>query len=93
VKQHIRNAGACAGNPGLTSTHLQALKRKGDSMTRIIVEIEGGLVQAVWSTDQGIDVNVMNRDIPENDEDADEYVQQITQLESDIRNLNMVDIS
>ena len=62
-------------------------------MTRIIVEIEGGLVQAVWSTDQTIAVEIMNRDTPENDEDADEYVQEITQLEAEIRNLNMVDIS
>jgi hypothetical protein len=62
-------------------------------MKRIIVEIEGGLVRAVWSTDQGIDVNVMNRDIPEDDEDIDHYIEEITQLESDIRNLNMADIS
>ena len=62
-------------------------------MTRIIVEIEGGLVRAVWSTDQTIAVEIMNRDLPENDEDADEYVQEIAKLEADIRDLNMADIS
>lgn len=62
-------------------------------MTQIIVEIEGGLVRAVWSTDQTITVEIMNRDLPENDEDADEYVQEITQLEAEIRDLNMADIS
>lgn len=62
-------------------------------MMRIIVELKGGLVQAVWSTDQTIAVEIMNRDTPENDEDADEYVQEITQLEAEIRNLNMMDIS
>jgi hypothetical protein len=66
---------------------------KGEEMTRIIVELKGGLVQAVWSTDQTIAVEIMNRDTPENDEDADEYVQEITQLEAEIRNLNMMDIS
>lgn len=62
-------------------------------MTRIIVEIEGGLVRAVWSTDQTIAVEIMNRDLPENDEDADDYIQEIAKLEADIRNLNMADIS
>jgi cell division protein FtsB len=66
---------------------------KGERMMRIIVELKGGLVQAVWSTDQTIAVEIMNRDTPENDEDADEYVQEITQLEAEIRNLNMMDIS
>lgn len=61
-------------------------------MTRIIVEIEGGLVRAVWSTDQTINVEIMDRDLPENEEDADEYIQEITQLEAEIRDLNMVDI-
>lgn len=61
-------------------------------MTRIIVEIEGGLVRSVWSTDKTINVEVMNRDTPENDENADEYVQEITQLEAEIRDLNMADI-
>jgi len=55
--------------------------------------MEGGLVRAVWSTDQAISVEIMDRDIPENDEDADEYIQEIAKLEADIRNLNMTDIS
>lgn len=62
-------------------------------MTRIIVEIEGGLVRAVWSTDQTINVEIMDRDIPENDEDADEFIQEIARMEADIRSLNMADIS
>jgi hypothetical protein len=62
-------------------------------MTRIIIEIEGGLVRAVWSTDQTISVEIMDRDIPENDEDADEYIQEIAKLEADVRNLNMVNMS
>jgi hypothetical protein len=62
-------------------------------MMRIIVEVEGGLVRAVWSTDQTISVEIMDRDIPENDEDTDEYIQEIAKLEADVRNLNMVDIS
>ncbi len=61
-------------------------------MSTIIIEMEGGLVQAVWSTDKTITVEIMDRDIPENQEDADEHVQEITKLESDIRNLNMADI-
>ena len=62
-------------------------------MARIIVEIEGGLVQAVWSTAKTITAEIMNRDIPENEEDTDEYIQEIAKLEADIRDLNMVDIS
>jgi len=62
-------------------------------VTRIIVEIEGGLVRAVWSTDQTINVEIMDRDIPENDEDADEFIQEIARMEADIRSLNMADIS
>ena len=62
-------------------------------MTRIIVELKGGLVRAVWSTDQTISVEIMHRDIPENDEDVDEYIRQIAKLEADIQNLNMTDIS
>jgi len=62
-------------------------------MTRIIVEIEGGLVRAVWSTDQTINVEIMDRDIPENDEDADEFIQEIARMEADIQSLNMADIS
>ena len=62
-------------------------------MSRIIIEIEGGLVRAVWSTDQTINVAIMDRDIPENDEDAGDYIKEIVKLEADIRNLNMADIS
>jgi hypothetical protein len=62
-------------------------------MSKIIIEMEGGLVQAVWSTDKTITVEIMDRDLPENDDDADEHIQEIEKLEADIRNLNMVDIS
>jgi hypothetical protein len=64
----------------------------GGNMSKIIIELEGGLVRAVWSTDQTISVSIMARDVPENDEDTDEYIQEITQLEAEIRDLNMVDI-
>ena len=62
-------------------------------MNRIIIELEGGLVRAVWSTDQTISVEIMDRDIPENDEDAEEHIREIGALEADIQNLNMADIS
>ena len=62
-------------------------------MTRIIVEIEGGLVQAIWSTDKAIKVEILNRDLPETDEDCDSYIQEIAKQEADIRDLRMVDIS
>ena len=61
-------------------------------MSKIIIELEGGLVRAVWSTDKAISVSIMSRDVPENDEDTDEYIQEITQLEAEIRDLNMADI-
>lgn len=62
-------------------------------MTRIIVEIEGGLVQAIWSTDKTVKAEVMNRDIPENDDDCGSYIQEIAKHETDIRDSGMVDIS
>ena len=62
-------------------------------MSKIIIELEGGLVRAVWSTDKTIKVEIMDRDLPENDEDADEHIREIVKLETDIRDLNMTDIS
>lgn len=62
-------------------------------MSKIIIELEGGLVRAVWSTDKTISVEIVDRDIPENDEDTDQYIQEIEKLEADIRDLHMVDIS
>jgi hypothetical protein len=62
-------------------------------MSKIIIELDGGLVQAVWSTDKAIKVEIMDRDIPENDEDADNYIQEIARLESEIRDQGMADIS
>ena len=62
-------------------------------MNKIIIELEGGLVRAVWSTDQTISVEIMDRDIPENDEGAEEHIREIEELEADIQNLNMADIS
>ena len=46
-------------------------------MSKIIIELEGGLVQAVWSTDKSIEVEIMNKDIPENDEGAEDSIQDI----------------
>lgn len=62
-------------------------------MSKIIIELEGGLVQAVWSTDKSIKVEVMDRDIPENQEDAEDCLQDIKRLEAEIKDLNMTDIS
>ena len=62
-------------------------------MSKIIIELEGGLVGSVWSTDKTISVEIMDRDIPENDEDAEEHIREIEELEADIQNLNMADIS
>ena len=62
-------------------------------MTRIIIELKGGLVQAVWSTDRSIKTEIMDRDLPENDEDSDDYFREIELMEADIRDLKMVDIS
>jgi len=61
-------------------------------MTKIIVELEGGLVQAIWSTDKTVESEVLDRDIPENEEDCDSYIKEIKKLEEDIKNLNMVDV-
>jgi hypothetical protein len=62
-------------------------------MSKIIIELEGGLVQAVWSTDKTIEVEIMDKDIPENDEDAEDYAEEIKRLETEIQDLNMTDIS
>jgi hypothetical protein len=62
-------------------------------MTRIIVEIEGGLVQAIWSTDKTVKAEILDRDIPETDEDCDSLTQEIAKHEADIRDSGMVDIS
>lgn len=62
-------------------------------MTRIIIEIKGGLVRAIWSTNRNIQAEVMDRDIPETDEDCDELIQEITRQETEIKTLQMVDIS
>jgi hypothetical protein len=44
-------------------------------MTRIIVEVEGGLVLAIWSTDKTVKADILDRDLPENDEDCDSLTQ------------------
>jgi hypothetical protein len=62
-------------------------------MTRIIVEIEGGLVLAIWSTDKTVKADILDRDLPENDEDCDSLTQEIAKHEADIKDLGMVDIS
>lgn len=62
-------------------------------MTRIIIELKGGLIQAVWSTDKTIKAEIMDRDLPETDEDGDYYAQENADFEADIRNLKMVNIS
>jgi hypothetical protein len=61
-------------------------------VTRIIVEIEGGLVQAIWSTETDIEAEVLDRDIPENEEDCDCCLQEIARQESAIKSLKMTDV-
>jgi len=61
-------------------------------MNKIIVEIKGGLVRAIWSTDKNIQAEVLDRDLPETDEDCDELIKEITRQEAEIKDLGMVDI-
>ena len=85
-----------AGGEGLSRCRIEGfteqIKGRTD-MTRIIVEIEGGLVQAIWSSDKTVKAEILNRDLPENDEDCDSYIEEIAKHEADIRDLRMVDIS
>lgn len=69
------------------------VRDKDQNETRIIIELKGGLVQAVWSTDGTIKAEIMDRDLPETDEDGNYYTQEIAKQEVGIRNLKMVDIS
>jgi hypothetical protein len=69
------------------------LQERRKFMTRIIIEIEGGLVQAIWSTDKTVKAEILDRDLPETDEDCDSCIREIAKHEADVRNLNMVDIS
>ena len=62
-------------------------------MTRIIVELKGGLVKAIWSTDNTIKAAIMDRDLPETEDDNEYYAYENVELEGHIRNLKMVDIS
>jgi len=62
-------------------------------MTHIIVEIEDGLVSRVWSTDKDITVDILNRDLPENNEEEEaEILEENAKLDCEIRDSRMVDI-
>ncbi len=63
-------------------------------MTHIIVEVEGGLVTAAWSTDRKIHLEVLNRDADESNdpEEHQEYIEDIEAKERDIKSMKMVDI-
>ena len=62
-------------------------------MTHIIVEIEDGLVSRVWSTDKDIMVDILNRDLPENNEEEEaEILEENAKLDCEIRDSRMVDI-
>ncbi len=62
-------------------------------MTQIVIEIEGGLVQAVWSTDSALRVSVLDRDLPDHEEDHRSCLDEIEKLEAHIKELDMVDVS
>ena len=62
-------------------------------MTQIVIEIEGGLVQAVWSTDSALEVSVLDRDLPDHEEDRRTCLEEIRELEALIKTLDMVDVS
>ena len=62
-------------------------------MTHIIVEIEDGLVSRVWSTDKDITVDILNRDLPENNEEEEaEILEENAKFDCEIRDSRMVDI-
>jgi len=63
-------------------------------MTHIIIELEGGLVKSVWSTDKNILVEVLDRDLDEQntDEEHQEYLEDIAAKGKDIKDKNMTDI-
>ncbi len=56
-------------------------------MTRIIIELEGGLITEVYCSDPGADVSVIDRDalIDGNDEDAEEERAWIVNAEEEIK--------
>lgn len=63
-----------------------------ENLTHIIIENEGGLVKAVWSTDADICVEVLDRDEPENSDDYEDWREDTIAREKDIKDKQMVDI-
>jgi hypothetical protein len=72
------------GNPGFLMCDAHRNRR---DPAHIIIEVEGGLVSAVWSTDKNIHVEVLDRDVMENG-DEDELAD-IAAREKDIAEKNM----
>ena len=50
-------------------------------MTKIIIEVKGGLVQNVYSTDKDVEVEILDRDNLEvcDDQDEIDYVERLEQ--------------
>ena len=60
-------------------------------MTRIIIELEGGLVTEVYCSDPDADVSVIDRDILENGDidSAEEEQTLINEVEQEIKEKNL----
>jgi len=58
-------------------------------MTKIIIEVEGGLVQNVYSTDKDVEVEILDRDNLEVCDDQDE-IDYIERLEQEAESMEIV---
>lgn len=58
--------------------------------TRIVIEVEGGLVQNVYSSDKVASVSLLDRDVDEVEEPDDERRELVTRLTKEIKGLHEV---
>jgi len=58
-------------------------------MTKIIIEVKGGLVQNVYSTDKDVEVEILDRDNLEVCDDQDE-IDYIERLEQEAESMEIV---
>jgi len=58
----------------------------------IIIELDGGLISAVWSTDKNIRVEVMHAEPPDDARDLDEWSEDTALKMQDIKDKNMVNV-
>lgn len=58
----------------------------------IIIEMEGGLINAVWSTDDTLRVEVMHTDPPDHPDDLEDWQEDMALKTADIKNKNMVNV-